>query len=269
MLAAILIALAAPADIELTVDPNTSYIDAEVCVQGECDSDLSSISGFLAVEFDCLLDPAAVALQDFDIVADQTLEFHLDYGFLGDIYADATGLRLYHSEPGGQPFNPIIDGAFTATNVPFLTDGDVAYLAEGVICGIIRNLGFECEAQLDLGEGPPAILDEISADIVIENGMVRISGRLDFDEPLDPENPELGRITGVAIMNASAPLPAGPDFDGDRDADLADMQAFQLCFGGPGNPPGESCPQGVDADLDNDNDVDLDDYASFFRCFER
>jgi len=270
MICALLLTMAAaPADIELTIDPNTSRIDVELCVQDECDSDQSSISGFLTVELDCPLDPAAVALEDFDVVADQPLEFHLDYGFFGDIFADARDLRLFHAQPGDQPFNPIIDGSFTANNVPFLKDGVVAYLAEGLICGILRNLGVPCEDEVDLGDDPPGILDEVSADIAIEEGVLRISGRLDFDEPLDPENPELGRITGFAIMNASAPLPSGPDLDGDKDADLADMRAFQLCFGGSGNPPGEACPQGVNADLDNDDDVDLDDYRIFFRCFAK
>ena len=91
--------------------------------------------------------------------------------------------------------------------------------------------------------------------------MIRLSSRLDFDEPFDPENPELGRIRGTVVMNAFAPLVTTADLDLDQDVDVGDFALMQLCFGGSGNPPDPDCPQGVNADLDCDEDVDLDDYA--------
>ena len=114
-----------PAEIELTVDPDTSHIDVEICVQGECDRDDSSISGFMVIDLDCLVDPTEIALQDFDVAADERLDFHLDYRFLGDIYITADDLALYHADPGGQPFFPLEGGEFVFTNVKYLKRGTV------------------------------------------------------------------------------------------------------------------------------------------------
>ncbi len=250
-----------PAGIELSVDPNTSRIDVEICVQDECDSDTSPLSGFMEIDLDCLADPSEISLRDFDVQADETLNFHLDYRLLGDIFITAEGLALYHAEPGEQPFVPIEGGEFTFLDVPYLKRGTVEHEARGVICAILRGLGVPCEGRRDLAEDPPTTADTLSGTIEIVEGVVRVGARMVFDEPFDPENPDLGRIKGIVVLNAAGPLPNAADLDWDDDVDLADFAALQLCLGGPGNPPADACPEGVSADLDCDGDVDLDDYA--------
>lgn len=258
--AALIALAAAPAQIDLTVDPNLSSIEVELCVQNECDSDASTLSGRMVIDFDCLADPRRIALNDFDVQADNDLAFHLDYGFFGDIFADARGLALYHAQPGPGELVPIVEGDFSFMNVPYLKRGTIEYLAEGLICGIIRQFGLPCEDTLNLADDPPAVADAITGRVEIGDVTVRVSGRLDFDEPFDPENPDLGRIRGTVVLNAAGLLPFPSDLDGDDDVDLADAAAFARCFNGAGNPPAPECPQGADADLDCDGDVDLDDY---------
>jgi len=53
------------------------------------------------------------------------------------------------------------------------------------------------------------------------------------------------------------------DLDDDKQVDLRDFATFGLCFAGPGEPPADTCPEGVDADFDMDDDVDLDDHLLF------
>jgi hypothetical protein len=56
-----------------------------------------------------------------------------------------------------------------------------------------------------------------------------------------------------------------PDFDHDRDVDLADFLEFEGCFNGPNRPSAQ--PNCDDADLDADADVDLADFLIFQGCF--
>ena len=53
------------------------------------------------------------------------------------------------------------------------------------------------------------------------------------------------------------------DLDGDRDTDLADFRAFQLCFGGSDSPPASTCQTQGEPDLDGDGDVELGDFQLF------
>ena len=71
--------------------------------------------------------------------------------------------------------------------------------------------------------------------------------------------------TLVALTN-QRPIPG--DFDGDRDVDVADYNAFMACVS-LGNGPnvtilGTGCET---RDLDGDQDVDLSDFGIFQACF--
>jgi len=261
MALAALVVLAAPmsGDIELLLDQ--SGIDVEICILDACDSDASSVSGWLHIDFDCLIDPRAIALQDFDVQTDKDLYFHLDYGLRGDIYIYAKGLALYHADPGGQPFFPIVEGRFSLTGVTYLMRGTIEYEATGLICVILQGLEIPCEGTIKLEEYPQGSADMNDGRVEIAEGVVMLSGEMEFDEPLDPQHPDMGRIKGTAVMNASGPMPVVGDLDRDDDVDLGDFAVLQLCFGGSTNPPDPACPPGVNADLDCDDDVDLEDYA--------
>jgi len=253
-----------PAGIRAPVDPSTSFITVELCVQGECDTDTSPIAGFLEVALRCLNAPSDISLHDFDLLATETLDFHLDYGFLGDIFATGTGLGIYHADPGPHnAFVPVVAGQYTFVGVPYLKRGGVQYDAQGLICGIIQGLGLPCQATINLADDPPSTADSMTGSITVAGGNMHLSFTLEFSEPLDPNNPSLGTISGTAVVNGSAPLPAQGDFDLDGDVDLADFSAFQLCFGGSANPPAATCPPGIDADLDCDGDIDLADFTLF------
>lgn len=262
-LAAVLVVVGSvPGGIVVNIDPAASSIYVELCAQGECDDDTSPLSGFLEIALDCLEDPSAMSLQDFDLNADEDLNFHLDYGFGGDIFATARGLGLFHAEPGPHhPFVPVVNGDFQLVDVPYLKRGVVEYEAVGLVCAILESMGLPCHDFVDLSEDPPDLSDAITGTITVANGVVALAVVMEIEAPLDPDNPELGTITVVAIMNGSAQLPLAGDLDIDEDVDLTDFDTFLECVNGPGNPPAPTCPPGVAADLDCDGDSDFADFA--------
>lgn len=263
------IAVSTPAGIVVPLDLQTSTIDVEICVQGECDADSSPIGGFMEIALDCLGDPSMISLQDFDMQADQDLNFHLDYGFGGDIFATAVGLALFHAAPGpDNPAVPVVNDEFTFVDVPYLKRGDVNYDAQGIICVLLQGLGLPCSDAVDLSQDSPAIADAWPGTIMIINGTVELSGMIDIEAPLDPENPDFGTISVVAVLNGAALLPSVGDLDVDGDVDLTDYELHLMCANGPGNPPAQTCPPGVAADIDCDGDVDFADFAEMQTAYD-
>jgi hypothetical protein len=126
----------------------------------------------------------------------------------------------------------------------------------------------------------PLLLDDLDYDIVryhyawtVNDGVVRdvvSAGRSDAlavgmadagDVVRCAVTPNDGQVDGAGDARAvEVALPA--DLDRDRDVDLVDYALLGLCFGGADQPPGSSCPAGVDADFDIDGDVDTADYRT-------
>ena len=73
------------------------------------------------------------------------------------------------------------------------------------------------------------------------------------------QNDSITRTAYVVVYE-----PVRPDFDGDRDVDLADFGHLQACYTGPlAGPPDPGCE---DADFDGDNHIDQDDFTIFQAC---
>ncbi len=194
------------AQVQLAVNTNTSTLQLTLCVQGTCDTEISTLRG--GVTFGLDSDPTQIALRNFDLRANSDYAFHLDYGFLlGDIFANVRNLRVYHAEPGPQqPFFPLTAGSYTFTNVPFLTSGTADYVAQGLICGVIQGLGLPCNDNRDLATLGTGRADTISGTIQIVGETVQADLIFDFNLPLDPANPGTGNIAGHAVIHASGPL---------------------------------------------------------------
>ncbi len=262
----VVIGAAAPAAVRVPVDSERSTLDVTLCVLGVCDSDMSPIVGYLDVGLAPMADPATASLRDFDVQTARALHLYLSYGLLGKLDVLGTDLGMRHAQPGpDQPFVPIADGNFAFPNVPYLKRGTIQYQATGVVCSLLQGQGLPCSDTIDLAADPPAVMATVTGTIEIADGVVTLAGTMTFTQPLDPDNPSVGTITGTATLQGRAPLPRPGDFDGDADVDLSDFLVFQACFNGPNRPPAAAgC---LEADLDAEGDVDLNDFLTFQACF--
>jgi hypothetical protein len=190
----------------LVVDSATSTLEIELCVQGTCDTEISALRGFLTVALDNDTNPTQISLRNFDLQATRDYNFHLDYGFLGDIFATGRTLRVYHAFPGPQQsFFPIVAGQYTLLNAPYLLTGTADYQASGFMCTFIEGNGTPCIGTIDLSQQSSNTIAELSGTVQISEGFTRVNVTFTFISPLDPDNLSLGTITGRAVINAFAP----------------------------------------------------------------
>ncbi len=261
---------------EVPIDPDQSTLAFELCVAGECDSDSSPVTGMFIIELDSVDFPAQITLYDFQGELTDTLDVHLDFGWLGgDFYATLTDGAVLYADPG-TPFGPAaVDGggAFLLTNVPTNAEGALAYEATpsyGIACLALQAAGMPCSDTRYLqDEGT----QEAGLDGFVSSAdrTVALSSDIDVTVPIDEENPDLGtiRVTGTLRGQAYVPQPPG-DVDGDGDVDLTDFAHFAECLAGPEvttPPPGCSQYHFDNAGFDADADVDLADFAMFAKVF--
>jgi hypothetical protein len=198
-------ALPSAMQLTLPVETATSRLNVELCVLAECDMQTSQLQGSVTVGLDLDSVPPQISLRDFNLQASSNYNFHLDYGLLGDIFAQARGLRVYHAAPGpAQPFVVVTNQQFTFVNVPFLLSGTANYNASGVICSLIQGNGQPCTGSLDLAAQPAALISELSGRLDTNNNLLSLSIQFTFLSPLDSTNPDLGTIAGSAVVNFSA-----------------------------------------------------------------
>jgi hypothetical protein len=196
--------------VQLQVNTNTSTVNVRLCVQGTCDDDTAPLRGFITASLDDNGAPTTISLRNYNLEAPEDLNLHLDYGFLGDIFATAHGLRIFHPTPGPvQPSGAIVDNAFTIANLPYLANGMGEYHASGIICGVIQGGGQPCDGVFDLSENGPGTLNSVTGIVQFANGIMSVRIDLEFTSLLDPANPSLGDIRVRATVNASGPVPTG------------------------------------------------------------
>jgi hypothetical protein len=216
----VLAASAAASQVRIPVDTNTSTMEVTLLLQGAQDSDTSPLGGFLVVALDDNRAPTQIALRNFDVQATEPLVLRLDYGILvGRIDATARDLRIYHAQPGPtNPFVPIDAGQFTFTDVPFYSSGTAEYRGSGLtICALLAAAGIPCSSNIDLATLGDNTISNLSGTVTVQNGQIHILLDFIFDTPLSDTDPNLGRMSGHAVIRGSAPLsqsivPAGDDW---------------------------------------------------------
>ncbi len=195
--------------IEFQIDPNASSARVELCILSECDSDTSPLEGFITAAFDCPDAPRDISLEDFAIRVRDNIDLHLDYGFLGDIFATGTGVAVLHvGEP--EPFAAMSGANFTVFGADYVKEGTIAYEATGIMCSTFQSFGYPCSANFILDTQPPATGD-FSGTITVESTQIVLTGNFDIEEPLDPNNPDLGTIRLTASLRAVAARPSTAD----------------------------------------------------------
>jgi len=191
--------------IEFQIDPSQSTATLEVCAIGVCDSDSSAMEGSMTAVFDCPDAPGAISLEDYYLALTDDLNIHLDYGFLGDIFATGTDLAVAH-DGGPEPFTAVVAGQFNVPAAGYQTHGMISYEATGTVCSIFETNGYPCEATLILDLLPPGEAD-LPGSVQVTTTELVLTGTLDIVMPIDPNNPDLGTIHITAALRATAPRP--------------------------------------------------------------
>lgn len=252
----------------IPIDPAKSRVDLTICstLSGtqKCDTDSSTLSGYCMVDLDSRSAPSTVSLQDFDAKADSNMSWVLSYSFLGKLNVDAKGIRIYHAQPGVEPFWALASGgAFTAYEVPYYKQGVVTYTATGLLCTLLQGMSLPCNDTMDLS-AEPAATEDISGTAMIQNGVLTITVTMPIQAYIDEANPSTGEVTGMAYLTGSVRIPIPCDFDDDGDVDLTDFGHLQQCLSG--QEVAQTTTACEDTLLDADIDVDGDDVDLFMQC---
>lgn len=256
--------------LELQVEPIRSTAHVELClsvITTACDTDASAVAGTISVSLDCPPSPGEITLHDFALSMVDDVTFELDYSGQGQFSAVGTDVGLNYADPGN-PMPPavLVGDAFTYTDVPAATVGQLEYLVTGFVCFAFQLAGYECDDVIDLST---ITLEPLTLDglLVLSGSDVELTVDVNIVGPVDPDNPDLGtlRIEATIVATGQVPPPCCPgDLTGDDRVDLDDHRKFVDCLTGPSGDVIGACQC---ADLDGDDDVDLGDFADFGFLF--
>ena len=219
-------ALAQVAD--LTIQPSQSDVSATICLTPsglgqKCDTDSTSISGFISVELDNYAAPTAISIDDFVLSLDGSLEYNMDWGFfIGGVDITLTNVTIFYATPGF-PTGPVaVDGAgnFEFPAVAATITGTGSYDGYGLILdGLVGEGTFNLA---DFG----AVESSIAGNIAISGDQITLSGFQAFANSGDLNGVEV-TIDGSATIVATGVAPDCPgDFNGDGSVNTQDVLAF-------------------------------------------
>jgi hypothetical protein len=211
----LLISLAARlhgSQILIPVNTDASTLRVDLCVtppslSQRCDDEIHSLTGFLVIALNDNRVPTQVALRNFDVQATADYNLAISYGLLGNISAVARSLRIFHAQPGPtNSFVPVNAGQFAFQDVPVLTSGTADYNITGLACVALGG-SFPCSSNIDLSTLGENSVTNIPGTLQVSNGIVHVFLDLVFTTPLSQDSPELGTLTGHAIIHGAALLP--------------------------------------------------------------
>jgi hypothetical protein len=203
-------------EILVPINTNASTVRVELCLapaplSEQCDNDTRPVSGFLLVDLDRASTPPQVALRDFDANAMGPLTLSLVWFLIGRVDITNQNLRIYHAAPGpANPHVPLTNDQCSFTNVPYQTAGTANYRVSGGLCPIVEGMGIPCVSNLDLSTLGANTAESVPGTFVVSNGVLHAYLDLSFSTPLDPNTPELGALTGRAIIRGTAPINEPP-----------------------------------------------------------
>lgn len=215
--------LAAPAlgtPTVLTVNSAQSNVSVQLCMtvtNTQCDTDASPVTGNMVIDLDCLTNPTALTLHDFDFALSNALNLNLNWGtFVGRFDAVASNLAFHYATPGTPQLpTPITATAFSYAGVPANATGAMSYNATILVCVGMTGAGLPCNDSIDLST--------LALAPVGFNGTVTVTGRtvlailaINSSSPIDPNNPTLGTLTVTGTIRATGvvPLPSIANFVG-------------------------------------------------------
>jgi len=239
-LAAVIVSLAAAtvgaATVSIPINQSQSSITVQLCLSGSCDSDTSPVTGYFDLDLDVPSAPTQVTLLDYVAQLTQTINLNISFGFLGAFNAAGADVVVSYATPG-VPTGPVAvsNNGFQFSEVPTVSDGNVAYNATGVVCVLFQGLNppLPCNGALDLAD--TGVQSGIFAgSLVVQDGVIMLTASINSSGPLDPMNPSAGTysISGTIRGSAPVPVPDCPgDANGDSRIDAADLSVLLSNFG--------------------------------------
>lgn len=196
--------------VRVPINSATSTLNLELCANPgglgtDCDDDTKPLGGHLTVGLNENGNPSSIALRDFDLQGIGTFNLNLSWLFgLARVDATATNLRIYHGRPGGSNAPvPVVNGAYTFTQVPSRTAGTASYVINPTACGAVT---IPCSSNINLSALSETTIESVAGTLAVANGVLTLALDLTFFAPFDETNPDLGTFRGHAIIRGSAPV---------------------------------------------------------------
>jgi hypothetical protein len=237
----------------------------ELCIQGSCDSDPSSVSGFVSAKTLPVPSPADITLHDFLFVLNDQIDLFISFGFLGNFTGTGQNITLYYATPGTpQPPAPIAGNAFSIPDVPTNQTGTFSYNATGIVCSLLQGQTppIPCNSVINLADQGTAN-GTLSGTTAVVNRTVTITSHPNVSVPLDPDNPGTGTLTVTGTIVATATVPLRGDVSLNGSVNGGDVQEF---VGVMLNPGAFGWQKRFAADMNDDDAFDAADVAAFVDC---
>ncbi len=246
--------------IDLVVDPAQSSLDLSITVDvgiaNDSDTDSSSLSGTLVMDFDDAGNPSSITLVDMVVVIDQPMHYNWSFGFFGSANAALNDGTVFYALPG-TPTGPVpvAGGSFVFTEV--LTD--LGGLLEVNYDILLVGSGSEL---VDLGE-QGSVGSAFSGSVLVDGDTITVSSTLPIDSTLpliDSNGNELGTVTttGTATIVAVGTVPGcEADLNGDGELNFFDVSAFLGAF----------AAMDPAADINGDGLYNFFDVSAFLAAF--
>ena len=254
-----LVSSAGAAPVELTIDQSRSSATFTVTIDAgfgpDSDTDSSTVSGMMTIEFDDAGAPGEATLLDFDAMFDSALEFSLVPAPLSTASATLDGGAVMAANPGvGVGPVPVAGGSVLFPAVPTALSGTLDAQYNIFLVGSGSEM-------IDLSTLPEAA-EDIDATVTVMDSVLEVSTTIavDVTQPLMLDETEVGtvRVVGTTTVVATAEIPGCPaDLTGDGTLDFFDLSAYLTAFGA----------QDPSADLTGDGSWDFFDLSAYLALF--
>jgi hypothetical protein len=202
----------------LTVIPAQSNISTTLCMTicgTQCSTSASPVSGTVVMGLDCLTDPQNLILHDFNLLLNNAIAWHLNYGAIcGRFDSNATNVAMNYGTPGTpMPPTPLSGGAFTYADVPSTMTGTLTYTTTNLVCAAFQAAGLLCNDTIDLATLAPGAVT-LTGSVQVVGRDVTLTLNVNSSGPIDPNNPGFGTLTivGTVVAAGTIPLPDAGTF---------------------------------------------------------
>ncbi|MEK6643391.1 MAG: dockerin type I domain-containing protein [Planctomycetota bacterium] len=254
--------LASP--IDLPINTGLSNVNVQMCILTGCDSDPSSVSGFVSAKASPLSAPTSLTLYDFTFTLNDQIDLFISFGFLGNFTGTGQNLVLFDAQPGvAQPPTPVSSGTFSYAGVPTDGTGTFTYTSTGIVCSALTNAGRPCNDVINLADQGTQS-GTLNGSVSFSPGRVlTLNINPNLSIPLDPTNPGLGTLTVTGTIVATATVPLRGDVNLDGLVDGRDAQEFVTVMLNPGT---ASWQKRFAADMNDDDAFGDLDIIAFSSC---
>ncbi|QDV90431.1 hypothetical protein RAS2_15100 [Phycisphaerae bacterium RAS2] len=256
-------ALATP--VQFTVNPGLSNVNVQLCIQGSCDSDPSSVSGFMSAKTLPVPAPAEVTLYDYQFTLNDQIDLFISFSIFGNFTGTGQNINLLYATPGvPQPPATVLGNAFSIPGVPTNQTGTFTYNATGIVCTLLQGQvpPIPCNGAVNLADQGTQSGD-LSGTLAVVGRTVTLTSNPNVSVPLDPANPSLGSLTVTGTIVASATIPLRGDVNLSGGVNGLDVQEFTRVMLNPG---GFTWQKRFATDMNDDDAFDATDVAMFVDC---